>query len=58
VSETGRAWTFDGSRWSVLAVLALVGAVVSGIGGTWLEAALFVAAAVVLAVVALRTGRR
>jgi len=39
-------------------VLALVGTAVSVIGGMWLEAALFLAAAVVLAVVALRAGRR
>ena len=53
-----RAWTLGGSRWSVLTVLALVGTAVSVIGGMWLEAALFLAAAVVLAVVALRAGRR
>jgi hypothetical protein len=39
-------------------VLALAGALVSVIGGMWFEAALFFAAAVVLAVVALRAGRR
>ena len=53
-----RAWTLGGSRWSVLTVPALVGTAVSVIGGMWLEAALFLAAAVVLAVVALRAGRR
>ena len=47
-----------GSRWSVLTVLALGGALVSLIGGMWAEAALFLGAAVVLAVVALRAGRR
>ena len=47
-----------GSRWSVLTVLALAGALVSVIGGMWAEAALFFGAAVVLAVVALRAGRR
>jgi len=58
VSGTERAWSLGGSRWSVLSVLALVGAAVSVIGGMWLEAALFFAAAVALAVVALRTARR
>jgi hypothetical protein len=58
VSGTERAWSFGGSRWSVLAVLALAGVLVSAIGGMWLEAALFLVAAVVLAVVAQRTARR
>jgi len=58
VSGTERAWSFGGSRWSVLAVLALAGVLVSAIGGMWLEAALFLVAAVVLAAVALRTARR
>ena len=53
-----RAWTLGGSRWSVLGVLALIGAAVSVIGGMWLEAALFFAAAAGLAVVARRTARR
>ena len=53
-----RAWTLGGSRWSVLTVLAVVGVAVSLIGGMWLEAAVFLAAAVVLAVVALRAARR
>jgi len=42
----------------VLTVLAVVGVAVSLIGGMWLEAAVFLAAAVVLAVVALRAARR
>jgi len=58
VSGTERVWSFGGSRWSVLAVLALAGVLVSAIGGMWLEAALFLVAAVVLAAVALRTARR
>jgi membrane protein implicated in regulation of membrane protease activity len=58
VSGTERASSFGGSRWSVLAVLALAGVLVSAIGGMWLEAALFLAAAVVLAVVAQRAARR
>jgi hypothetical protein len=39
-------------------VLALLGVAVSLIGRMWLEAAVFLVAAVVLAVVALRAGRR
>jgi hypothetical protein len=39
-------------------VLALLGTAVSLIGRMWLEAAVFLAAAVVLAVVTLRAGRR
>jgi membrane protein implicated in regulation of membrane protease activity len=58
VSGTERAWSFGGSRWSVLAVLALAGVLVSAIGGMWLEAVLFLVAAVVLAVVAQRAARR
>ena len=58
MTESERTWAFGGSRWSVLTVLALGGALVSAIGGTWVEAALFFVAAVVLAAVALRAGRR
>jgi len=58
VTGSERAWTFGGSRWSVLTVLALAGAAVSAIGAMWLEAALFLAAAAVLAVVARRAARR
>ena len=57
MSATDRAWSLGGS-WSVLGVLALIGAAVSVIGGMWLEAALFFAAAAGLAVVARRTARR
>lgn len=53
-----RTWTLGGSRWSVLTVLALLGAAVSLIGGMWVEAAVFLVATVVLAAVALRAGRR
>jgi hypothetical protein len=53
-----RSWTLGGSRWSVLTVLALLGAAVSLIGGMWVEAAVFFVATVVLAAVALRAGRR
>jgi hypothetical protein len=58
VTGPERAWTLGGSRWSVLAVLALAGALVSLIGGMWLEAAVFFVATIVLAGVALRAGRR
>jgi hypothetical protein len=58
VSESDRPVTLGGSRWSVLTVLALLGTAVSLIGRMWLEAAVFLAAAVVLAVVASRAGRR
>jgi len=58
VTGSDRTWTLSGSRWSVLTVLALLGVAVSLIGRMWLEAAVFLAAAVVLAVVAVRAGRR
>ena len=58
MSGPERVWSFGGSRWSVLTVVALAGALVSVIGGMWVEAALFFVAAVVLAVVALRAARR
>jgi hypothetical protein len=53
-----RSWTLGGSRWSVLTVLALAGALVSVIGGMWLEAAFFFVAALVLGTVSVRAGRR
>jgi hypothetical protein len=58
VSETERAWSLGGSRWSVLFVVALIGAGISLIGGMWIQALLFFAAAVVLGAVALRVARR
>jgi len=58
VTGSDRTWSLSGSRWSVLTVLALLGVAVSLIGRMWLEAAVFLAAAVVLAVVAVRAGRR
>ena len=58
MTGSDRTWTLVGSRWSVLTVLALLGVAVSLMGRMWLEAAVFLAAAVVLAVVALRAGRR
>ena len=58
MSEPERAWWVGDSRWPVAGVIALVGAGVSAIAGVWLEAALFFAAALALAVVTLRTARR
>ena len=58
MTGSDRTWTLVGSRWSVLTVLALLGVAVSLMGRMWLEAAVFLAAAGVLAVVALRAGRR
>ena len=58
MTGSDRTWSLSGSRWSVLTVLALLGVAVSLMGRMWLEAAVFLAAAVVLAVVALRAGRR
>ena len=58
MTGSDRTWTLVGSRWSVLTVLALLGVAVSLMGRMWLEAAVFLAAAVVLAVVAVRAGRR
>jgi hypothetical protein len=58
VTGPERTWTLGGTRWSVLTVLALLGAAVSLIGGMWVEAAVFLVATVVLAAVALRAGRR
>jgi uncharacterized membrane protein YjjP (DUF1212 family) len=58
VTGPERSWTLGGSRWSILTVLALAGALVSVIGGTWLEAALFFVAALVLGTVSLKGGRR
>lgn len=58
MSRTDRAWWLGDNRWPVAGVIALVGAAISAVGGMWLEAALFFAAALVLAVVSLRTARR
>jgi hypothetical protein len=51
-------WWLDDRRWAVAGVIALVASAVAAVGGQWLEAALFLAAAVALAVVTLRTARR
>jgi hypothetical protein len=58
VTGPERTWTLGGTRWSVLTVLALLGAAVSLIGGMWVEAAVFLVATLVLAAVALRAGGR
>ena len=58
MSAPERARWLGDSRWPVAGVIALVGAAISAVGGMWLEAALFFAAALVLAVVTLRTARR
>jgi hypothetical protein len=41
-------------RWAYAGVIAMVGAAVSAWGGMWLEAALFFAVALVLAVISVR----
>jgi hypothetical protein len=58
VSAPERAWWLGDRRWPVAATIALVGAGISAVGGAWVEAALFFAAALALAVVTLRTVRR
>jgi hypothetical protein len=58
VTGSDRSWALGASRWSVLTLLALAGALVSLIGGMWAEAALFLIAALVLGAVALWAGRR
>jgi uncharacterized membrane protein YfcA len=50
-----RGWWLGNDRWPVAGVVAVVGAVLSAWGGLWLEAALFFAAALILAVVTVRT---
>jgi hypothetical protein len=54
VSEPKRAWWLGDSRWPVAGVIALIGTAISAIGGAWVEAALFFAAALALAIVTLR----
>ena len=53
-----RRWWLDDRRWAVAGVIALVAAAVSAVDGQWLEAALFLAAALALGVISLRTARR
>ena len=58
MSAPERAWWLGDSRWAVAAAIALIGAAISAIGAAWVEAVLFFAAALALAVVTLRTVRR
>ena len=58
MSGAERAWWLGHSRWPVAGVIALIGAAISAIGGAWVEAVLFFAAALALAVATLRTARR
>jgi hypothetical protein len=53
-----RPWWLDDRRWTVAGVIALIAAAVSAAGGQWPEAALFLAAALALGLVSLRTARR
>ncbi len=58
VTGAERAWWLGDSRWPVAGVIALIGAAISAIGGAWVEAAVFFAAALALAIVTLLTVRR
>jgi hypothetical protein len=58
VSAPERGWWLGDGRWPVAGAIALVAAGISAVGGRWLEAVLFFAAALALAVVTLRTARR
>jgi hypothetical protein len=58
VSGAERAWWLGDSRWPVAGAIALIGAAISAIGGAWVEAAVFFAAALALAIVTLLTVRR
>jgi hypothetical protein len=62
VSEPERTvqqpWWLGDSRWPVAGVIAVIAAAVSAFDGLWIEAALFFAAALALAVVTFRTARR
>ena len=51
-------WWLGDSRWPVAGVIALIAATVSLLDGLWVEAALFFAAALALAIVSVRTARR
>jgi hypothetical protein len=57
LSGPERGWWLGDSRWPVAGAIALIGAAISAFGGAWVEAALFFAAALALAVVTLRTAR-
>lgn len=58
MSGPERAWWLGDSRRPVAGAIALVGAAISAIAGVWVEAALFFAAALALAVVTATTARR
>ena len=58
MSGTERAWWLGDSRWPLAGAIALVGSAISAIGGAWVEAAVFFAAALALAIVTLLTVRR
>ena len=58
MSRADRAWWLGDSRWPVACAIALIGAAISAIGGAWVEAAVFFAAALALAIVTLLTVRR
>jgi hypothetical protein len=58
VSGPERAWWLGDSRWPVAGAIALIGAAISAIGSAWVEAAVFFAAALALAIVTLLTVRR
>jgi hypothetical protein len=58
LSGPERAWWLGDSRWPIAGAIALVAAGISAIGGRWIEAALFLAAALALGLVTLRTARR
>jgi membrane protein implicated in regulation of membrane protease activity len=53
-----RGRSLGSSRWPIAGVIAMIAAAVSAWGGMWLEAALFLAAAIVLALVTVRTRDR
>jgi hypothetical protein len=53
----GQPWWLGDSRWPVAAVIAVIAAAVSALDRLWIEAAVFLAAALVLAIVTLRARR-
>jgi hypothetical protein len=53
----GQPWWLGDSRWPVAAVIAVIATAVSALDRLWIEAAVFLAAALVLAIVTLRARR-
>ena len=51
-------WWLTSDRWAVAGVIALIAAAVAAVGGAWPDAALFLVAALALAIVTARTRRR